>query len=82
MQWKLVAIMQSASAQKRNNWGTQSTTLGCKHDAKCTQERGRERERRHQEGNERQSAHSGALRLKLEGKPNLLLEGRGHLEIQ
>ena len=68
MQWKLVTITQSASAQKCNNWGTQSTTLGCKHNAKHTQERGRERERGCQEGNERQSAHSGALGLKLKGE--------------
>ena len=45
MQWKLVTTMQSTSAQKHNNWGMQLTTLGCKHNAKHTQERERERER-------------------------------------
>ena len=43
MQWKIVTTMQSTSAQKRNNWGTQMTTLGCKHNAKCTQERERKK---------------------------------------
>ena len=53
--------MQNAGAQKHNNWGMQATTLGCKCDAKHTQERERQREKEDTERKMRDKVHTLVL---------------------